>query len=102
MFEIPVPNSLADQLDFTQDIGHGTENRVIWEFQHHGYHSFNPCEIIHAYHYHCSGERKYKDKGKVISQAKYNNGVRKHGFIKPYWWSKYVSCPFPIGSGLNI
>mmetsp|Transcript_4165 Transcript_4165/g.4801 ORF Transcript_4165/g.4801 Transcript_4165/m.4801 type:complete len:122 (-) Transcript_4165:54-419(-) len=66
MFEVPVERSIADQLDFTQDVGHSTENRVIWEFQHHDYLSFNPCEVIQAYHYHCSGERRYKNRGKMV------------------------------------
>ena len=96
IFEVPVSREITSKLDFTQDIGFGVENRVIWEFAHHGYATYNPCEMIHGFHYHCSQERKYRDKGIIISQARYNNGTRKHGWIKPYWWTNEFTCPFPL------
>lgn len=100
LFKIPlkVSKDMLNNLNFTQNVGMGVENRVLYEFQRaeesYRYKVYNPCQLIHGFHLHCSGERTYKRKGIHISQAKYNNGTRKHGWVKPWWYRREHKCPF--------
>eukprot|EP00924_Labyrinthula_sp_SR-Ha-C_P010800 snap_masked-scaffold_35-processed-gene-1.37-mRNA-1 protein AED:1.00 eAED:1.00 QI:0/0/0/0/1/1/2/0/280 len=97
IFRIPFAEpALFDKLDFNQNVGLGVENRVLWEFQHAGYKVINPCERIRSYHLHCSNERTYRNKGKQVSMKKYNNGQRRHGWVKPWWYEDEFKCPFSI------
>ena len=96
----PIPTRITEQLDHKQNEGLGAENVVIWELNHNGFRGFNPCDMVRANHLHCSGERHYsrRSSGKLVfvSGKKFNNGVRKHGWIKPWHWRKTITCPYEL------
>jgi hypothetical protein len=100
IFAPPVAESIVKQLNHTQNAGLGAENVVIWALNHSGeWRGFNPCDLVLAYHLHCSQERAYSRIGAdsrlvFVSGKQYNGGVRKHGWIKVYHWRKTITCPY--------
>jgi hypothetical protein len=99
VFAPPVSHDISSMLNHTQNWGLGAENIVIWEFNHSGeWRAFNPCDMVRANHLHCTGERAWsrldeKNKLVFVSGKKYHNNVRKHGWIKPWYWRKTINCP---------
>ena len=74
VFAPPVGARVLKNTDHTQN-HFGAENIVVWAFMWASPYKgrvYNPCQRIHAYHYHCVSERHYTI-GKFISKGRHGN-----------------------------
>ena len=54
--------------------------------------------MIRSSHLHCTQERAYSNFDEnhrlvFVSSKRFNGGVRKHGWIKPWYWRRTIACP---------
>eukprot|EP00730_Choanoeca_flexa_P014308 TRINITY_DN6211_c0_g1_i1.p2 TRINITY_DN6211_c0_g1~~TRINITY_DN6211_c0_g1_i1.p2 ORF type:complete len:323 (+),score=19.32 TRINITY_DN6211_c0_g1_i1:1218-2186(+) len=52
----PIPAAVLSSIDHAQNLL-GSENRMLYFYQQHGYTILNPCTNVKTYHRHCVGER---------------------------------------------
>jgi len=103
VFAVPVADEIVREVNHTQYSGLGAENVLVWELNHSGeWRGFNPCDLVGAYHLHCSVDRSYsvlgKDSRLIFVSRKGFNGARqrRHGIVKPWHLRKTIACPFEM------
>lgn len=57
VFAPPVPESMLDEIDHTQNAAYGAENVVIFEFRRANFSIYNYCHTIRGFHNHCVADR---------------------------------------------